>query len=446
MSHVTKQLGTANIHKLFFKYSIPSIIAMIFFSIYIVIDGIFVGQVVGAEGLAAINIAMPFFSIAMAISIMVSSGATTIVAIELGKGKTEEARKTFSLSFYTLMIISTSVSLFTIIFLEPISRILGASDRLLPMVSTYLVILCIFTPVFTGGSLLSNGIRTMGHPTYAMICSITGSVLNIILDYVFIVKWGWGVTGAALASGIAFFISFIIGFIPYLFKKTILRFTTCKVDFKKIGRIFYNGSSEALTEVSVAFTTYVFNIVLLQRIGEMGVSAFSIISYVTSLFIAVLLGIATGISPITSYNYGAQNAKRIIILNRFTMKIVIGFGMLCSLSMFFFGEDLIKLFVNNDESLISFTVNAAKFYSLAFLINGINILGAGYFTALEDAKTSAIISVLRGMIFIVIGLLILPPIIGENGIWLSVLFSELLTLIFTLRLFHTSYKRLERTK
>lgn len=446
MSHVTKQLGTANIHKLFFKYSIPSIIAMIFFSIYIVIDGIFVGQVVGAEGLAAINIAMPFFSIAMAISIMVSSGATTIVAIELGKGKTEEARKTFSLSFYTLMIISTSVSLFTIIFLEPISRILGASDRLLPMVSTYLVILCIFTPVFTGGSLLSNGIRTMGHPAYAMICSITGSVLNIILDYVFIVKWGWGVTGAALASGIAFFISFIIGFIPYLFKKTILRFTTCKVDFKKIGRIFYNGSSEALTEVSVAFTTYVFNIVLLQRIGEMGVSAFSIISYVTSLFIAVLLGIATGISPITSYNYGAQNAKRIIILNRFTMKIVIGFGMLCSLSMFFFGEDLIKLFVNNDESLISFTVNAAKFYSLAFLINGINILGAGYFTALEDAKTSAIISVLRGMIFIVIGLLILPPIIGENGIWLSVLFSELLTLIFTLRLFHTSYKRLERTK
>lgn len=442
MTHETELLGTAPINKLFIKYSIPSIISMIFFSIYIVIDGIFVGQVVGSEGLAAINIAMPFFSIAMAISIMVSAGATTITAIEFGQGESLKARKTFSLAFYTLMILATCVAIFTLLFLEPICRLLGSSDALLPMVSIYLIVLCIFVPVFIGGGLLNNGLRTIGKPNYAMICSVLGSVLNIVFDYIFVVLMDMGVFGAAFASGVAFLISFLVAFIPYLKKTHPLHFTKVQVDFRKIGRFFYNGSSEALTEVSVAFTTYIFNIVLLKHLGEMGVSAFSIISYVTSIFVAVLLGIATGISPITSYNYGAQNTERIIKLNGLAIKVMISLGVLCTLGMFLFGEKLINLFVSNDPELISITVNAAKLYGLAFLINGINILGAGYFTALEDAKTSAIISFLRGMLFIVIGIFLLPIFIGTNGIWLSVAFSELLTLCITIYLFKKSYRTL----
>ncbi|MGL4344994.1 MAG: MATE family efflux transporter [Cellulosilyticaceae bacterium] len=442
MDH-TQQLGSQRIGKLFMQYSIPSIIGMLFFSIYIVIDGIFVGQAVGGNALAAINIAMPFFSIAMAISIMLSAGANTIIGIELGQGNQEKARKTFSLAFYTLMILSTTVSLTTLVFLEPICRLLGATDELLPMVSTYLATLCFFTPVFTTGGLLSSGIRTMGKPTYSMVCTIVGSVLNIIFDYYLIVVFGMGVFGAAFASGAAFFISFFVGFVAYIPRTSTLHFTTCKVDFKKILKFFYNGSSEALTEVAVAFSTYLFNMVLLSRMGEVGVSAFSIISYVTSLVIAVLLGISTGIAPITSYNYGAQNTERIISLNQLAIKVMSIFGIICTVSMFAFGKPLIELFAPNDPELITLTVEATKLYSIAFLINGINILGSGYFTALEDAKTSATISLFRGILFLLVGMVILPPIFGDSGIWLTVFFSEILTLGYTFYLFKRSYKKLD---
>lgn len=441
MDH-TLELGQEKLGKLFLKYSIPSIIGMLFFSVYIVIDGIFVGQVVGANGLAAINIAMPFFSIAMAISIMVSSGANTIVAIELGQGHAEQARKTFSLAFYTLMTLSISVCIIALIFIDPICKALGATPELMPMVKRYLAILCIFTPVFTGSGLLSGGIRSMGKPTYSMICTVIGSVLNIVFDYFLVVVWGMGVFGAALASGLAFMVAFVVGFVAYLPRKSLLHFTTCKVDFRKIGRFFYNGSSEALTEVAVAFSTYIFNIVLLMRIGEKGVSAFSIISYVTALVIAVLLGIATGIAPITGYNYGAGHKDRVIKLNNLALKVMAVLGVVCTLGMFIFGKPLILLFAPNDPELIEMTVWATKLYSLAFLINGINILGSAYFTALEDAKTSALISLLRGIILIFIGILVLPSFLGDAGIWLTVFFSEVITLFYTRYLFKKSYHRL----
>lgn len=442
MDH-TLELGTERIGKLFLKYSIPSIIAMLFFSIYIVMDGIFVGQAVGPSALAAINIAMPFFSVAMAISIMVSAGANTIVAIELGQGHADKACKTFSLAFYTLMALSITVSLITIIFLEPICRALGATDELMPMVKEYLVILCIFVPVFTGGGLLANGIRNMGKPNYSMFCNVIGSVLNIVFDYVFVIVLGMGVFGAAFASGLAFMVSFLLAFFPYFKKSNILHFTKCTIDIKKIGRFFYNGSSEALTEVAVAFSTYIFNIVLLKQIGEVGVSAFSIITYVTSLVVALLLGIATGIAPITGYNYGANNSERIIALNRLAFKVMLVIGIICTGGLFLFGKPLILLFAPNDPELIEMTVWATKLYGLAFLINGINILGSAYFTALEDAKTSALISFLRGMAFIIVGIVFLPSILGEAGIWLTVFFSEAVTLVYTLYLFRRSFKQLQ---
>ena len=440
----TLELSQEKLGKLFIKYSIPSIIGMLFFSIYIVIDGIFVGQVVGANGLAAINIAMPFFSIAMAVSIMVSSGANTIVAIELGQGQTQKACKTFSLAFYTLMLVSLIVCVLTLVFIEPICKALGATPELMPLVKNYLAILCIFTPVFTGSGLLSGGIRSMGKPTYSMVCTVIGSILNIIFDYLFVVVWGMGVFGAALASGLAFMIAFLVGFVAYLPRKSTLHFTSCELDYKKIGRFFYNGSSEALTEVAVAFSTYIFNIVLLMRIGEKGVSAFSIISYVTSLIIAVLLGVATGIAPITGYNYGAGHQERVISLNNLALKVMLTLGILCTLGMFILGKPLILLFAPGDQELIEMTVWATKLYSLAFLVNGINILGSSYFTALEDAKTSALISLLRGIILIFIGILILPPLLGDAGIWLTVFFSELITLLYTQSLFKRSYHQLRQ--
>lgn len=436
-------LGREKISKLFFKYAIPSVISNIIFSIYIVIDGIFVGRVVGSNGLAAINIAMPIFSTAMALGIMVSVGGNTVTSIELGEGKKEDAQKSFSLGFYSLLVISSIMAIVVFIFRYEIAKFLGASGELITPVIQYLVILCICVPAFTGGSYLAGGIRTMGNPTFSMFCTVLGSVSNIILDYVFVVMWGWGVAGAALASGLAFFISFIMALIKIQGKSSILKLAKCKIDFKKIGRFFYNGSSEALAEIAFAYTTFIFNIVLMNKIGEMGVSAFSIIQYIAALVVAVFLGTANGITPIISYNYGAKKGDRIKSLISMSVKIMAVLGIICASGLFFGGEALIKLFVSDDPVLLETTVWACKIYSLAYIISGINMLASSYFTALEDAKTSALISFLRGIVFITLGIIVLPKLFGDTGIWITTAFSEVLTLIVAVSIMRKSYKRLE---
>ena len=435
-------LGKENIGKLFVKYSIPSVIAMIVFSVYIVVDGIFVGNVVGSKGLSAVNIAMPFFGVAMAIGIMVAIGGGTITSIELEK----EARKTFSLAFYTLTVITLFLSVFTIIFAPTIAKILGASDDLVPLVVQYLRALCLFLTTFVGSSYLSSGLRVMGKPNHAMIADIISSLLNILLDYIFIVKFGLGLVGAGIASGIAFTIGFLFALSHYLKKDSILKFCKVEFDFKKIVRIFYNGSSEGITQFAVAFSTFIFNIVLMIRIGEMGVSAFSIILYIASLVIAIFSGICNGISTIISFNYGANNKDRINKILKIAISTIIIIGISSTILMIFGGETLIKMFSKGDAELIRITAEATKLYSVAFVFNGLNILTSAYFTALEDAKTSAIISVLRGVILILIFIIILPIILGDIGIWLTVPASELVTVFIAINYMKKADLKIQKMK
>ena len=185
-------LGKERVGKLFVKFAVPSVIAMMVFSLYIVVDGIFVGNVVGSAGLSAVNLAMPFFGVAMAIGTMVAIGGGTITSIDLGRGDKDEARRSFSLAFYILTAITLSLSIFTILFTPAIARVLGASEDLMPMVVEYLRALCLFLGTFVGSSYLSANLRVMGKPNHAMVADVIGAVLNIVLDYIFIVKFGWG--------------------------------------------------------------------------------------------------------------------------------------------------------------------------------------------------------------------------------------------------------------
>lgn len=440
------ELGKESIGKLFVKYSIPSVIAMVVFSVYIVVDGIFVGNVIGSKGLSAVNIAMPFFGVAMAIGIMVAIGGGTITSIELGKGDRSAARRTFSLAFYTLIIITLLLSIFTVIFAPTIARILGANEELVPLVVEYLVSLCLFLATFVGSSYLSNGLRVMGKPNHAMLADIISSVLNIVLDYIFIVKFGLGLAGAGFASGIAFTIGFLFALSQYFKKDSILKFCKVKFNFKKIIRIFYNGSSEGITQFAVAFSNYIFNIVLMIRIGEMGVSAFSIILYVASLVTAVFSGICNGISPIISFNYGANYKERINKILKMAIITITILGVFSTVLMIFGGEILISMFTEGDKELIKLTTEATNLYSIAFVFNGLNILASAYFTALEDAKTSAIISVLRGVLLIIAFIIILPMILGDAGIWLTIPASELVTVIIAIKYMKKSKIKFDKVK
>lgn len=435
-------LGKEDIRKLFIKYSIPSVIAMIVFSLYIVVDGIFVGNVLGPAGLSAVNLAMPFFGVAMAIGTMVAIGGGTITSIDLGRGNKEEARRSFSLAFYTLTAITLTLSVFTLIFTPTIAKILGANKELMPLVIEYLRSLCLFLATFVGSSYLSANLRVMGKPNHAMVADIIGAGLNIVLDYIFIIKFGWGLAGAGVASGLAFTIGFLFSLVQYLKKDSILKFVKTNFDRKKLIKIFYNGSSEGITQFAVAFSNYIFNIVLMIKIGDIGVSAFSIILYISSLVIAVFSGICNGIGPIISFNHGAKNKDRIQKLMKIAIITISVIGILSSILMIFGGETLIAMFTEGDKELIDLTVKATKLYSIAFIVNGLNILSSAYFTAIEDAKTSAIISALRGAILILVFILLLPMVFGEVGIWLTVPFSEAVTVIIAFRYIKKSSNKL----
>ena len=435
-------LGKESVGKLFVKYSIPSVIAMLVFSLYIVVDGIFVGNVVGAAGLSAVNLAMPFFGVAMALGTMVAIGGGTITSIDLGRGHKEEARRSFSLAFYILTAITLALSVFTLAFTPTIAKILGSSEELMPLVIEYLRALCLFLATFVGSSYLSASLRVMGKPNHAMVADVIGAGLNIVLDYLFIVKFGWGLAGAGIASGIAFTIGFIFALVQYLKKDSILKFVKANFDTKKVIKIFYNGSSEGITQFAVAFSNYIFNIVLMIKIGEMGVSAFSIILYISSLVTAVFAGICNGISPIISFNYGAKNKDRIQKLMKIAIMTISVIGVLSTILMIFGGKTLISMFTEGDISLVNLTVEATKIYSISFIVNGLNILSSAYFTAIEDAKTSAIISALRGAILIAIFIVILPIIFGDAGIWLTVPFSEILTVIISINYIKKSNSKL----
>ena len=286
----------------------------------------------------------------------------------------------------------------------------------------------------------------MGKPNHAMMADIISSVLNIVLDYIFIVKFGLGLAGAGFASGIAFTIGFLFALSQYLKKDSILKFCKVKFDFKKIIRIFYNGSSEGITQFAVAFSNYIFNIVLMIRIGEMGVSAFSIILYVASLVTAVFSGICNGISPIISFNYGANYKERINKILKIAIITITILGVFSTVLMIFGGETLILMFTEGDKELIKLTTEATNLYSIAFVFNGLNILASAYFTALEDAKTSAIISVLRGVLLIIAFIIILPMILGDAGIWLTIPASELVTVIIAIKYMKKSKVKLDKVK
>jgi Na+-driven multidrug efflux pump len=335
-----------------------------------------------------------------------------------------------------------ALSVFTLAFTPTIAKILGSSEELMPLVIEYLRALCLFLATFVGSSYLSASLRVMGKPNHAMVADVIGAGLNIVLDYLFIVKFGWGLAGAGIASGIAFTIGFIFALVQYFKKDSILKFVKTNFDIKKVIKIFYNGSSEGITQFAVAFSNYIFNIVLMIKIGEMGVSAFSIILYISSLVTAVFAGICNGISPIISFNYGAKNKDRIQKLMKIAIITISVIGVLSTILMIFGGKTLVSMFTEGDISLVNLTVEATKIYSISFIVNGLNILSSAYFTAIEDAKTSAIISALRGAILIAIFIVILPIIFGDIGIWLTVPFSEIFTVIISINYIKKSSNKL----
>lgn len=429
-----KILGTEKLSKLFIKFTIPSIIGMIFVGIQGIIDGLFVGNVLGGNALASVNLVQPYMQIIMAAALIISVGAQSIIGINLGKGESEKAQNIFRTASILLILISILVTILGVFFSEKIALILGANEVLLEGSSTYIQIISYFTSFIAIMFLFEMVVRVIGKPNISLVSMIISVVLNIVLDYLLINKFNLGIKGAALATGISYTMAFLINMIPFVSKKTIINLYKGKFDKSVLFQMIYNGSSEGVSSISNAISMFLFNTALMKIAGENGIAAFSIINYIAQVGYMVLFGISDGIRPIISYNFGAENENRVNKTLKISIIVNIIIGAIIFIVMSTFSKQLIEIFLKDGKYVVEIASTGAKIYGIAFLFNGTNILISSYFTAIDDPKNSIIVAMSRGIVFILIGIVILPYIFGINGIWMTIVFADIITILLCYRL------------
>lgn len=433
-------LLTEKIWKLFVKFSIPSIIAMSVTGTQALIDGIFLGRFVGTNALASVNIAQPFMSLIIGISLIIAIGAVSLIGRSLGEGDTQKAQDACKSALIITLFSSIAIMLFGVFFNRQIGSFLGANDVLIDNTSLYIRNLA-FCSVFMCFSLVFGVFtRVVGRPDISMKANIFSLIVNIILNTLFIKILNLGVFGASLATGLAFASGFIVSIVPFLKKSTVINLYSGKFNLNYSIDLLYNGSSEGVGSLAAATTSFVFNLAFMSIAGENGVSAFTAISYISIFANLITGGIAAGIGPIISYNYGAKQYNRIKEILKLSTIVSISLGSIIFIIIIFFKESLVGLFVNNNKEVFDLAINGARIYAVAFLINGLNVIYSGYFTSIGKALASIIIAASRGILFIIIGVMIIPRLFGINGVWATVPCAELLTLMIVIFLYKNSTK------
>ena len=424
-----KLLLTGEIPRLFMKYALPGVAGLLFLGIQSVIDGIVLGRFVGANALASVNLVLPCYSLISAFAIVMGIGGQTLVSISLGRGDKQEANNALRSVFVFLLGMSVVVSLVIFLSAGKIASFLGANEVLLPDAVHYIRALVPFFPLLCVMFFGDYIIKAMGHPLYATSVMGMTVVLNIVLDLVFVAVLGWGVMGAGLATGIAFTMGACFN-VPRLFSRhEVVAVQRGRYDQRLVWNAFYNGSSEGMSELSVAITVFLFNITMMRYLGESGVAAFTAINYILFIGTTVFLGISDGVIPIIGYNYGAGQQERIKSILKLAARTnsLIGIGLF--LLLLLFGEQVIGLFFKDHGSeAFEIASRGVSIYCFAFLLCGLNILASSYFTAIGNAKISIIISALRGLVFVGIGILVLPAVFGIDAIWYDVPIAEICTL------------------
>lgn len=425
-------LGKDKISKLFINYSIPAVISMVVISLYIIVDGIFVSRGVGPDGLAAVNIALPFIQALNSVVIMICIGGGVLTAIKLGENETKEASRRFSFTVIIALVFILVTSLLSLIFLDTLVELLGADETLIHLVKEYLVIMLSCNLLFQLAPIMENFIRIDGRPSFCMIVSVIGTIVNIVLDYILIIKLNMGLTGAAVATCIGSGLSGLTMLTYFLSKKSKLRFTRPICNIKLLGKMLYNGSSEFLTEISSSIVLLIFNIVIMKKMGSLGVSAISIVLYINTLVIMVLFGISQSLQPIVSYNLGAGQVDRAKQGLKFCLITTQVIALVSMIVVFIFSEPLVNIFAKENRELIEMGVWMTRLYLTCYLFIGINITSSAFFTAVEQPLMSAAISLSRSLVLVIIGLILLPRIIGDSGIFLSNTFAEVGTFFVSL--------------
>ena len=438
------QLSEHFTYKKLIKFTLPTIMMMIFTSIYGVVDGLFVSNIVGSNAFASINLMMPALMIIGTIGFMFGTGGSAIISKTLGEGNKEKANKYFSMIIYLeiiLGIIFASIGLLTI---EPVARFLGATKEMMTDCVTYGRILLIGITAFILQNSFQSFMVVAEKPKFGLYISIISGVTNMVLDFVFIYLCRWGVTGAAIATIASQFVGAIIPTIYFARKNdSILKLGKTRFKLSPIIKACTNGSSEMVTNLSLSLVSILFNMQLMEVAGANGVSAYGIIMYVGFLFVGTYLGYSIGSAPLISYHYGANNKEELKNLLNKSIKLLSIIAVIMTVFAEIFAKTFANIFVSYDKELLELTINALRLYSLSYIISWFNIFASSFFTALNNGFISAFISFLRTLVFQVITILVLPTIWGINGIWLSVGVAEIFAIIISIICFIKNKRKYE---
>ena len=408
------------------RFVLPSIVMMVFTSIYGVVDGLFVSNFAGKTPFAAINLVMPFIMVLGGIGFMIGTGGTALVSKVLGEGEPEKAKRYFTMMILFTLLVGAVLTVFGVTMMEKVARFLGATDEMLHDCVLYGRIVISFTAAFMLQNVFQSFLIAAEKPKLGLIATVAAGVTNMALDALFIAGFHWGVAGAAIATGLSQCVGGLFPLIYFLRPNSSkLRLVRTKLELRPILNACGNGSSELMSNISSSIVSMIYNFQLLKYIGEDGISAYGVLMYVQFVFIAIDIGYSIGCAPIVGFHFGAQNHTELKNMLGKSVKLMCGAGVVMAVLAQLLAAPLARLFVGYDEVLYTLTCHAFRLFSFAFLFAGFNIFASSFFTALNNGLISAVISFLRTLVLQTSSVILLPLIFGVDGIWYAITAAEI---------------------
>ena len=416
-------------------FSLPSIGMQIVDNTYQIADGYFISNYISEEAFEAENLIFPVLLIVMYVGLMFGTGASALISKELGEGKKERANQLLSMSIAVLTAVGLILSAALFILMPTICRWVGATEEMMDHIVVYGRVLACFMPFQMLSMAFHPLLITANRPGLGLVTTISNATVNILLDYLFVAVFGWGMRGAAIATGIAWLISAIVPLVFFINKKHPLHFVRPCRDLGALGRTLYNGASEMVDGVSYAIVAMIFNLQLLRWMGNAGVGAYAVSEYVSGLFIAIFYGISMSIVPVVGYQLGRKDVSELRSLRRNGFVLMSGLGIIMTGLGIGLADPVSRLFVGYNEQLTALSVEALRIISFSYLLNGITTFSSSYFTGLNQGSASLAIAAVKGFIGPLAAVFTLPLIIGPKGMWFSTPAAEILAMITAAALF-----------
>lgn len=414
------------------RFTMPTIVMMVFTSLYGIVDGIFVSNCVGSVAFAALNLIWPVIMILGSIGFMIGTGGSAIVSKTLGEQKTELASRYFSMFIYLEVIAGVILSIIGVIFTRPIASFLGAQGEMLDYCVTYGTVSFLALVFYLLQASFQSFLVVAERPKLGLVVSVFAGVTNMVLDFLFVYVWKMGLFGAVLATAISEFVGALIPVLFFIGNRDGVHFVKTGLEWKPIAKACTNGSSEMVTNLSASLVSMLYNMQLMKLAGVNGVSAYGIIMYIFMIFAGIYMGYSIGMAPIVGYHYGAQNHDELKGLLRKSLIMILISAIVMTIIAEWMSEIFAGIFVSYDKELMELTVRGIRLFSLCYLVCGWNMFSSAFFTALGNGFVSALISFARTFGFQILMILILPVFWGIDGLWLAVVVAEIITLVVSI--------------